>query len=346
MERIETPFGSGELLDPEDVTGSIYAMCTACMSILSEHESWAQANIRRAEQIPELADNILILGCQVTDIAILNDLRYLESLMEQYPGKNFLIGGCLARRFDIAIPEGVGRIGSWREDYEKLLRPFLTRWAKPFWVPDFEEQNQTELDAGHIFRDQYPLRISVGCKRQCAYCTIKHTRGEGYELDPLRQINEFLGNEDVVLIADSPSADVIRQWCQIAKQYNKPISIRNVDPTVANMTYPSLREISDEGLLRVLHVPIQSDKKDTLKDMRRPCEAVTQYINNAQGLRNNGTILATNVIIDYKEFPNPDMVYLGMVFDYISWNPYWDGKWDREKAEARWEKYITNGYTP
>ena len=27
-------------------------------------------------------------------------------------------------------------------------------------------------------------------------------------------------------------------------------------------------------------------------------------------------------------------------FDYYSWNPYFDGNWDLEKAKMRFKKYI------
>jgi len=34
------------------------------------------------------------------------------------------------------------------------------------------------------------------------------------------------------------------------------------------------------------------------------------------------------------------------MFDYVSWNPYWDGIWDRQKAEERYKKYIEEDYKP
>jgi hypothetical protein len=55
-------------------------------------------------------------------------------------------------------------------------------------------------------------------------------------------------------------------------------------------------------------------------------------------LKAKGVFIATNIIIDYKDFPNLPLPT--NVFDYISWNPYWAGLWSTEKAEERFKKYI------
>ena len=63
-----------------------------------------------------------------------------------------------------------------------------------------------------------------------------------------------------------------------------------------------------------------------------------------QNVRKTGTLIATNIIIDYvyngKQFPNYDKEKLEKNFDYYSWNPYFDGNWDIEKAKVRFKKYI------
>lgn len=330
-------FGSGKLHEPEDVDGDVFTICTACSSIYSEHLSWVRANHERNVQLPAEADNIVVLGCQVTDVAVLNDLRQLEQCMRKYPRHKYYVGGCLARRFDIELPEGVERISSWRQDYKEVLMGEIY-WAAPFWLKDFDHVDsyeESELKDGNLFRYQYPLRISVGCQRNCAYCSIKHTRGEGYELDPDKQIDEFLSHKDVLLIADSPSEDLIRRWCGIALERNKPISIRNLEPVVGIHLIPKFDELADEGLLRILHIPIQSDNPNALRRMNRSISSVDNLMACLPQLKEKGVILATNVIIDYEDILNPDMETIGKVFDYISWNPYWDGKWDRQRAEKK-----------
>jgi hypothetical protein len=58
-------------------------------------------------------------------------------------------------------------------------------------------------------------------------------------------------------------------------------------------------------------------------------------------LKQKGVILATNVIIDYKNFPNPLEDPMIDIFDYVSWNPYWDGVWNIDNAARRFEKYLS-----
>ena len=63
-----------------------------------------------------------------------------------------------------------------------------------------------------------------------------------------------------------------------------------------------------------------------------------------QLVREMGTLIATNIIIDYvydgKNYPNYDRKTLERDFDYYSWNPYFDGNFDMDKAKERFQKYI------
>jgi hypothetical protein len=163
-------------------------------------------------------------------------------------------------------------------------------------------------------------------------------------------IKEFIDNDNVVLIADSPTAGQIIDWCDIARVIGKTVSFRNVEPPVGML--PSVRrhltDLAKAGLLNIYHSPVQHTDHRVLTDMHRDVDSTfgfTGYddgVGFARELRDLGVFLATNVIIDYKEFPNPDKDKLS-VFNYVSWNPYWDGKWDRAKAEKRFEKYFGGG---
>src|SRR5699024_2172296 len=98
------------------------------------------------------------------------------------------------------------------------------------------------------------------------------------------------------------------------------------------------------GLLKVFHCPIQSNDPEVLRAMNRNVDLTLSYIDIAQELRKRGTKVATNIIIDYvidgKTFHNMPEEWLNEQFDYWSWNPYFDGNWDYEKAKERFEKYI------
>jgi len=321
MKHIKNIFGEADLCDEEDLRGYTYATCTACMSIYSEFLSWANLvnKIWCNQPIttnPNDADNIVVLSCQVTDLAILNDFRTIEKLMAQYPQKKFFIGGCLANRFDIELPKGVNRLGKVCADY-KDLDDNLVDFAPPFWVKDFKNSSD-EFSDGNLFRNKYPLRIGVGCNKKCSYCTIRHTRGAAYELDIKKLLNEFVNHEDIVLIADSPSVEQIQAWCHLSIALNKKISIRNIEPTTAVDCEEEISILIEKNLLDVLHCPIQSNNVEVLKDMKRDNNFTTSYIQFVKQIkassiyycRNNSTKFATNIIVDYKDFPNPTERYV------------------------------------
>lgn len=337
MKTVENKFGVGSLYELEDLNGKIYVLGCACTSIQAEMLSVANSYKERFTKDPNDACNIIVLSCQVTDLAIYNDLENMKRLMKEYSNKTYFIGGCLARRFDIEMPTNVLRLDHIKVDYQNINQMNLIDYAPPFWVKNFKEGGR-ETEDGQLFRNMYPLRIGSGCKGRCKYCSIRITRGEPYTLRTTALISEFLNHEDVVLISDSPTIQQIIDWCEVALRWNKPISIRNVEPHVAVAVFPNLKELSQKRLLRILHVPIQSTEREVLEDMGRNVDATMFIINNINLLRDN-TIVATNVIVDYKEFKNPNSEIMKR-FDYWSWNPYWDGKWDQRLAQERFKKYF------
>jgi len=348
MKQVTNKFGTGELYEINDVSGFIYVRCTACISIYSDFLSWAENNIARISEVPDDSDSIIILGCQVTDLAILNDLKHAE----EFKDRNVYMGGCLAQRFDIELPDYIKRLDVVRIENQPINELTFTTvdFAKPFWEKDFvdTESVNDNLKPGHIFRNYYPLKIGAGCTLKCAYCTIRDTRGDYYECNATDQVSEFINNKNVVLISDNPTVKQIKDWCAIAIEYNKEISIRNVEPMTVILCKDELLTLSEKGLLDILHCPIQSNNPKLLEVMDRNSKATMEYIALVPEFRKNGTKVATNIIIDYTvvEFgdtmisPNRDEKFLNANFDYWVWNPYFDGNWNKEKAEARWAHYF------
>ena len=223
--------------------------------------------------------------------------------------------------------------------YQPIHDKNLVEFAKPFWIKYFEE-TEDEFSQGNLFRNKYPLRIGKGCSFNCTYCTIRITRGkhEQYDIDE-RLISEFLAFKDVVLIADSPTAKQIKDWCLLAVEKNKPISIRNIEPQIAMECKDDIYFATVNGALEIFHCPIQSNNAAVLADMQRNVKATLEVIELSKLLHSFGVKTATNIITDYKDFPN-DFAEIYQIYDYVSENPYWDGKWDRVKAESRFQKYI------
>ena len=344
MKTVKNVFGSGILYESSDLSGKIYATSAACMSVWSDFLSWANAFKERIVKDLEAADSVVVLCCQVTDLAVLNDIRVSERLYKQ-TGKLIYLGGCLAQRFDIPLPYFIKRLDVVRVKNQLLYDRTLVHYEPPFWVRDFKETEEAlSLEQGMLFRNFYPLKIGAGCHGKCKYCTIRHTRGEGYATDAKNQIEEFLTFENVVLISDSPTPKQIKDWCEIATRYNKEISFRNLEPYVLVLCEKEVKELAKRGLLKILHCPIQSNDEELLQIMNRSVPATKKAVEIMQEVRKNGTFVATNIIIDYwhngKLYHNCDEEWLEKNFDYCSWNPYFDGNFDMGRAKARFDTYI------
>ena len=78
MKKVKNIFGEGIIYEKEDLGEKIYATSAACMSVWSDLLSFANKERERFVDDPLEADDIVVLGCQVTDLAILNDLVVIE----------------------------------------------------------------------------------------------------------------------------------------------------------------------------------------------------------------------------------------------------------------------------
>ena len=342
MKKIKNIFGEGEIYNEEDLKGKIYATSAACMSVWSDFLSWANANPERLTLDINAADTIVVLGCQVTDLAVLNDLDIAFKLHNE-TGRDIYMGGCLSQRMDINLPNYIKRLDVVRVVGQAIDDRTLINYEPPFWVNGFEESEE-KLKEGNLFRNFYPLKIGAGCHGKCSYCTIRHTRGETYEANPRDQIEEFLRHPNVVLISDSPTTKQIKGWSLIALRYNKEISIRNVEPQVLIQCKEELNALVEKSLLHILHCPIQSLDSEVVKIMNRNVKATDEALEYMQRIRQQGVIIATNIIIDYihegKEYCNHNQEELRDKFDYYSWNPYFDGNFDMKRARERFAKYL------
>lgn len=322
----------------DELNGKTYFTSAACMSVWSDALMYANKNRDKITKEISEATNVVVLSCQVTDLAVLNDLRIIERLIEKYPDKEFYVTGCLAKRNDIELGDRIKRLLLPKEDYIFISDKTLVNYEKPFWVKDFEEIG-SEHKNGHLFRDMYPLKIGQGCPGTCSYCTIRHTRGPFETYDTQKSIDTFLKAQDVLLIADNPMAAQIKEWYNVALKHNKGFSIRNVEPQNAVTVSNELIDMSRRKLLKVFHSPIQSADETILTDMRRNVSATKNTIELCKRLKENGTFIATNIIIDYKNMTE-DFSKVYELFDYVSWNPLWNGIWDREIAEERFRIYF------
>lgn len=186
------------------------------------------------------------------------------------------------------------------------------------------------------------LQVSMnGCKFNCTYCTIKKTRGAYEEVEPC--VDEFLHHNDVLLIADSPSSEQVNTWCDIAITHNKKVSFRNLEPHIVVASADKLLDAAEYGVLDIIHTPVQSVIPSILVDMNRSIKDTWAAITFASMLQGYGVTTATNIIIDYKGDSNRAWLnnkVLDQAFHHVNWNPYWDGIWNRDKAQERATKYL------
>ena len=111
MRILENPSGSGILYEENDLQNQLVSgICCGCMSLYAEFLSWANANNNMIAAGIELADSIIILSCQVTDLSVFNDLKIAKKCHREFPEAQIYISGCLARRFDIKLPAWCRRL--------------------------------------------------------------------------------------------------------------------------------------------------------------------------------------------------------------------------------------------
>ena len=360
MQLVTNRFGTEDMYTIDDIINEnhhacIYVACTACMSVWSDALSYIEShpNINFTREFDEYVSDVIVLSCQVTDLAIYNDIKTMEEIYNKdmeirkihpnFPPVNIYCGGCLAQRFDIFLPSYVRRLDVFRTEGIPISEKTFEKidYRKPFWNTNLKD-DADEFEEGNLFRHMYPLKIGAGCHGKCTYCTIRDTRGPSYHMKPTEQEKEFIDHDDVVIVCDSPSPEQINGWIDIAIKHNKPISFRNVEPPVANICMINLIHLASKGLLKIFHCPIQSLHISALRKMNRDVKATFEYLDNVNKLRERGVIVATNIIIDYVEGDNDKSTWsvMNYYFDYISWNPYFDGNFNMEKAEQRFNYYF------
>ena len=311
-------------MELKDLKRPITIISVACRTVTAEWENWAQQ--LSPSEISGLSDarTVVILGCQVTDLAILNDLRTAERFQNAWPGKEIVLGACVAARGDVdfdfprvTLPLGIANLDSTRFSSQRV------NWLQPFW-----SSRETFL------REGVSVRTSRGCQSACAYCSINRVRG-GHEVYSISPQNVVPGS---VLVADSPSADEVHAFLDAARLNKAPISLRNLEPEVAFGTKAETMAMAEAGLLDTWHVPIQSTNPEVVGKMRRDPIVVSKIISLADDLRRIGVKTATNIIENF--VPGDTSPDADGFFDHVSRNPYWNGHWDRSMAEDRWTRLI------
>ena len=128
MKKLTNRFGTEEVYEISDIESKydkVLIASAACLSVTSD--AWSYTGVYGAENpakfvsITEFASEyymdkgeksfaVIVLGCQVTDLSILNDIRTAEMYKNKYSKADIFMGGCLGQRFDIELPISEDRL--------------------------------------------------------------------------------------------------------------------------------------------------------------------------------------------------------------------------------------------
>lgn len=353
MFPVGNKFGFADIYTQDDILvegNKIFIYNTACLTIQTEVLGWANAYSRFITTNPLEANIIINLGCQVTDLAVLNDILTLRKLKNIFgKTKQYFMGGCVAQRFDIPLEDK--RMDLLYKDYAPITDTSLITWQRPFWVDKLSSNADGRFLRQHDNINFEYLRLGKGCHGNCKYCTIRVTRQKPSILNVdnlLSQIKPrqimFGGNVTsdpnrvVVAIADTLNSTHIEQLFNYSQSLNVKFALRNIEPVVAMESYDVLMKFAKSGNLYAAHIPIQSSDPEILELMNREVEPTLASMELIKLLKASGVYTATNLIIGMTPTNHSYDVY--DICDHVAVNPYWDGKWDYDNAVERMKKFI------
>lgn len=333
-------FGVGEVTAINGLKGNNYIISCGCLNTYAEALSWANANIVSTASTTFLADNIIIQGCQRTDLAVLEAFKQIEYCAKQYPTKQIYLSGCLAKRFDIPVLAGVKRLVPLYKDNQYIRYFHLV-----------QRENQ-QLNWNQLFSGYYPVRIGRGGSRyrgQCNGATIRpglckidsnYYNRVGLE----REMRET--DKPTVLVSDKPTVDQLNRWLGTAIFSDVPIALSNVEAD--DCILPFIEEVLLSAarckVLSGIHCRLRSTHPKILSHYDYNVSKIERFLSLVRKLKKLGVFCAADVVINFKGIKDPGMRRIKSLFDVVRWEPYWDGKWDRRKAENRSEIYNQSNF--
>lgn len=233
---------------------------------------------------PDDCEIIIILTCVVkgpTENKILHKIKYL---VEKYPNKEIIVGGCLPE----VIPEKVRQI-SQRINF--FGPHFATEIVKI--VNKTIQGEKVELIGKHYeCRLGLPrkninpiigiIQISQGCRSSCAYCCVKFAMGDFIAYPPAeikKEIKDQLngGCKEIWITAQDTAAyiyqnyklnNLLNEIIKINPRFNVRIGMMNPKSVI-----PILEELIDSyshpNIYKFLHLPVQSGDNEILASMNR-----------------------------------------------------------------------------
>lgn len=333
--NITNKYGSGEIELSENLKKNIFIVSATCLTSHTEILSWANCNRDRIVREPFIADNIVIQGCCRNDMAVLKAMKILDYYRKEYVGGRVFLTGCLAKRMDIKLPKNVHRLVPLVRDSEYIKDRTLVR----------NEDIMPEW--GKLFTAFYPLRIGSGNIRTTNACDGRSIKmgnkvldcGDDAKRNLLNEIAYF--DKTPALVCDRPRRSQLESWLKTSVYNSVPIAIYNaeieelIDKDIERLLLAAARHRT----LRALHCQFRSASAQVLFHFNVNVSKAYRVLDLIKKLRNHQVFCAADGVVHYKHIKDNTKLTLNHVFDYVRWEPYWNGKWNQSLAESRYKMY-------
>lgn len=270
----------------------VHIVSLGCPKNLVDSEIMLGSMMKSGYQVteaPEEADTIIVNTCGFIEDAkkeSISKILEMAEVKEDTGKKKLLVTGCLTQRYKDELvkemPEVDAFIGSGEfQNIEQILNKVEESPTKKdfFHLPTYlQEESTPRVNSGPFYRSY--IKISEGCKKRCAFCSIPHIRGNLQS----REVSAVV-NEAKLLVAGG-----VREAIIISHDFTDyGWDLRKRNPEATETPLALLEALSDvEGLdwIRVLYLypdGVNQDLIDLMKEKKslvRYFDMPLQHINN------------------------------------------------------------------
>lgn len=224
-------------------------------------------------EISPEADVFVLMTCGFSKSIEDGDFEALKMILKyKKPSAKVIVGGCIVR----IAPERLDK----EFDGDRFD-------AKSYHlIDDFVEHDIpfSEIEDGNVmnFTDNYFIHIQDGCNHRCSYCAIWRAAGKSTSKPIDQVISEFKygirqGFKHFYFLGEcmgSYGLDFGSNFGELLDEVGKlegdfDLLIEDISPVYFLNNYESIKKLCQSGVLRSVHVPIQSGCDRILKLMRR-----------------------------------------------------------------------------
>lgn len=314
----------------------LYTQNYACMNRSDEYElicnKMLKIGFTLTDNLDE-ADYALIYTCGSTEAFIRRSYESVNDIFVKFPKKRIIVCGC----------------ATVTSDYLYKDKPFII--CTP---TDFSQLEKTlgvsidskQLETAYLTDDikesnRKAIVVQKGCVRKCTYCAIWKAVGKIVSKDPksiIQQVKQCTNNKiyDLTLTGDCVSdygldigtniIQLINAICSISPLIK--LNIYDLHPQSFLHYSNDFVELSKNGKLNCLGIPIQSGSKNILKLMNRSFD-INKFICVVNEMKKNDVKFTTDIIIGFpgekqEDFNETIRVLKEIEFSQISLNVYTD----------------------